>query len=203
MKTDPEMASAAEPDGFTPLTGRRLFVAGFVLAVSNFMVVLDMTIANVSVPHIAGGLGISPSQGVWVITSYSVAEAITVPLTGWLAMRFGTVRWFVFGLAGFAFFSFLCGLSNSLTMLVLCRVGQGLTGGPLMPLTQTLMVRIFPPEKRAQAMGRLETLRKIMAYNSRCAQCSPTSRRILRNETGSDPGGQHCAKYRVQRLSEG
>src|SRR5829696_464264 len=120
------MASAAEPDGFKPLTGGRLFLAGFVLALSNFMVVLDMTVANVSVPHIAGGLGISSSQGVWVITSYAVAEAITVPLTGWISQRFGTVRAFVVGLAGFAFFSFLCGLSNSLAMLVLCRVGQGL-----------------------------------------------------------------------------
>ena len=136
-----------------PLTGARLFLAGFVLAMANFMVVLDTTIANVSVPHIAGGLAISPSQGVWVITSYAVAEAITVPLTGWLAQRFGAVRCFVAGLAGFAFFSALCGLSGSLTMLVLCRVGQGLMGGPLMPLTQTLLVRIFPPEKRAKAMG--------------------------------------------------
>jgi DHA2 family multidrug resistance protein len=152
------MASAAQAGngrsaGTKPLIGGRLFLAGFVLALANFMVVLDMTIANVSVPHIAGGLGIGSSQGVWVITSYSVAEAIAVPLTGWLAQRFGTVRTFVFGLAGFAFFSFLCGLSGTLTMLVLCRIGQGLTGGPLMPLTQTLLIRIFPPEKRAMAMG--------------------------------------------------
>ncbi|MDB5671091.1 MAG: family efflux transporter permease subunit [Alphaproteobacteria bacterium] len=147
------MASQSGQGEARPLTGGRLFFAGFVLALANFMVVLDMTIANVSVPHIAGGLGISPSQGVWVITSYSVAEAITVPLTGWLSQRFGTVRWFVVALAGFAFFSFLCGLSSSLAMLVLCRVGQGLMGGPLMPLTQTLLIRIFPKEKQAQAMG--------------------------------------------------
>jgi DHA2 family multidrug resistance protein len=131
----------------------RQFLAGLVLALSNFMVVLDLTIANVSVPHIAGGLGISSSQGVWVITSYAVAEAITVPLTGWLAQRFGTVRTFVAGLIGFACFSFLCGLSSTLTMLVLCRVGQGLCGGPLMPLSQTLLMRIFPKGRQSAALG--------------------------------------------------
>ena len=72
------------------LTGPRLILAGFVLALTNFMVVLDTTIANVSVPHISGGLGVSPTQGTWVVTSYSVAEAICVPLTGWLVRRFGT-----------------------------------------------------------------------------------------------------------------
>ena len=97
-----------------------------VLALSNFMVVLDMTIANVSVPHIAGDLGISSSQGTWVITSYAVAEAICVPLTGWLAMRFGAVRVYLAGMIGFGVFSLLCGLSTTLGMLVLCRVGQGL-----------------------------------------------------------------------------
>lgn len=145
------MASKAEEAA--PLTGARLILAGAVLALTNFMVVLDTTIANVSVPHIAGSLAISPSQGTWIITSYAVAEAICVPLTGWLAGRFGTVRTFTFGVIGFGIFSVLCGLSNSLTMLVLCRIGQGLCGGPLMPLSQTLLFRIFPPEQRAQAMG--------------------------------------------------
>lgn len=136
-----------------PLKGVKLLLAGMVLALSNFMVVLDTTIANVSVQHIAGSMGISASQGTWVITSYAVAEAICVPLTGWLAGRFGTVRTFTLSMAGFGIFSTLCGLSNSLTMIVLCRIGQGLCGGPLMPLSQTLLMRIFPPEKRSQAMG--------------------------------------------------
>jgi DHA2 family multidrug resistance protein len=144
---------ATQAESSKPLVGGRLMIAGFVLALANFMVILDTTIANVSVPHIAGGLGISPSQGVWVITSYSVAEAITVPLTGWIAARFGGVRSYVFSLAGFAAFSFLCGMSQTLTMLVLCRVGQGICGGPLMPLTQTLMMRIFPKEQQGRAMG--------------------------------------------------
>lgn len=128
-------------------------LAAFVLALANFMVVLDMTIANVSVPHITGSLAVSSSQGTWVITSYAVAEAICVPLTGWLASRFGSVRLFGVCLLGFTIFSVLCGLSTSLEMLVFCRIGQGLFGGPIMPLSQTLLLRIFPPEKQSQAMG--------------------------------------------------
>ena len=132
--------------------GKRM-LAGLVLALSNFMVVLDLTIANVSVPHIAGNLGITLEQGTWIITSYAVAEAICVPLTGWLAQRFGAVRVFTFAMMGFGAFSVLCGLSVTLGMLVACRIGQGLCGAPLMPMSQTLMLRVFPPEKRGMAMG--------------------------------------------------
>src|SRR5579875_3849294 len=85
-----------------PFTGAALLTTGFILAAANFMAVLDTTIANVSVPHIAGGLAVSPSEGTWTITSYSVAEAITVPLTGWLAQRFGTVRTFCVAMVLFA-----------------------------------------------------------------------------------------------------
>lgn len=140
-------------EDFKPLTGTTLLLAGMVLALTNFMVVLDTTIANVSVAHISGSLGISSTQGTWVITSYAVAEAICVPLTGWLAGRFGTVKTFILGMLGFGLFSTLCGLSSSLTMLVACRIGQGLCGGPLMPLSQTLLLRIFPKEQQGQAMG--------------------------------------------------
>jgi DHA2 family multidrug resistance protein len=135
------------------LKGTQLLLAGFVLAATNFMVVLDTTIANVSVPHISGALGASVSQGTWVVTSYSVAEAVSVPLTGWLARRFGTVRVFIMAMIGFAIFSGLCGLSPSLESIVAFRVGQGFCGGPLMPLTQTLLLRIFPRNKHPQAMG--------------------------------------------------
>lgn len=143
----------AANDDFTPLTGTTLILAGLVLALANFMVVLDTTIANVSVAHISGSLGISATQGTWIITSYSVAEAVCVPLTGWLAARFGAVRVFVLGMIGFAVFSMLCGVSTSLAMIVVCRIGQGLCGGPLMPLSQTLLLRIFPPRQHGQAMG--------------------------------------------------
>lgn len=141
---------SAEPP---PLTGIKLLLAGLGLALANFIVILDSSIANVSVPHIAGGLGISPSQGTWVITSYAVADAISVPLTGWLAKRFGTVRSFAFGLIAFGCFSALCGMAWSLGMLVACRILQGFSGGPLMPLSQTLLMRIFPKEKTALALS--------------------------------------------------
>ena len=137
----------------TLLAPRQRLLAGLVLALSNFMVVLDLTIANVSVPHIAGNLGISADQGTWIITSYAVAEAICVPLTGWLAQRFGAVRLFTFGMLGFGLFSLLCGLSMTLGMIVACRIGQGLCGGPLMPMSQTLLMRVFPPDQRARVMG--------------------------------------------------
>jgi DHA2 family multidrug resistance protein len=133
--------------------GLSLWGIGILLAMANFLAVLDITIANVSVPTIAGNLGASPSQGTWVLTSYAVAEAIMVPLTGWLARRFGTVRVFISAMAGFAFFSAMCGLSTSLGMLVFFRVMQGFCGGPMLPLSQTLLLQIFPKEKQASAMG--------------------------------------------------
>ncbi|MCC4116854.1 DHA2 family efflux MFS transporter permease subunit [Aromatoleum toluclasticum] len=136
-----------------PLEGGMLWAAAIVLATANFVAVLDMTIANVSVPNIAGGLAATNNQATWVITSYAVAEAITVPLTGWLAARFGGVRVFVTAMALFGLFSALCGLAGSLGMLVAARVLQGLAGGPLMPLSQTLLMRIFPPSKASAAIG--------------------------------------------------
>jgi DHA2 family multidrug resistance protein len=136
-----------------PLAGAALIGAAVLLSLANFMVVLDTTIANVSVPHIAGGLAVSPSQGTWVITSYSVAEAITVPLTGWLAARFGAVRVFAGSMILFGIFSVVCGISNSLGLLVVARVLQGLCGGPLMPLSQTLLLRIFPKHMAGAAIG--------------------------------------------------
>ncbi|MFM7027276.1 MAG: DHA2 family efflux MFS transporter permease subunit [Chakrabartia sp.] len=136
-----------------PLTGYRLTLAAIALALANFIVILDTTVTNVSVPHIAGGLAISPSQGTWTITSYAVAEAITVPLTGWLASRFGTYRTLLFSLCGFALFSVLCGIARTIELLVIFRILQGLSGGPLMPLTQTLLMRIYPPEKMGGAMA--------------------------------------------------
>ncbi|MBV9511342.1 MAG: DHA2 family efflux MFS transporter permease subunit [Caulobacteraceae bacterium] len=143
-------AAKAEP---APLTGGALILAGFLLAAGNFMVVLDTTIANVSLPNIAGGLAVSPQQGTWVITSYSVAEAIVVPLTGWLAGRFGAARVFIMGMIGFGLCSALCGLAPTLGWLVAFRVMQGVCGGPIMPMSQTLLMRIFPPKQRGQAMG--------------------------------------------------
>jgi len=147
------MTAAAGRDDAAPLTGGWLWIAAIVLALGNFVAVLDMTIANVSVATIAGGLGVSTSQGTWVITSYSVAEAIIVPLTGWLAARFGPVKVFVAAMALFGLCSAACALSGSFDLLVAARVAQGLAGGPLMPMSQTLLLRIFPREKAAAATG--------------------------------------------------
>jgi len=144
---------SGDQDTYSRLSPRTRNLAMLVLALSNLMVVLDLTIANVSVPHIAGNLGISPDQGTWIITSYAVAEAICVPLTGWLAQRFGVVRVFTLAMVGFGIFSVLCGLSPTLGMLVAARIGQGICGGPIMPMSQTLLIRIFPPEIRGRAMG--------------------------------------------------
>lgn len=142
-----------DPKHSPTLSGGMLWVAGIVLALANFVAVLNMTIANVTVPNIAGALGAGSSQGTWVITSYAVAEAITVPLTGWLAGRFGAVRLFCIAVVLFGVFSLLCGMSTSLGMLLGMRVLQGMAGGPLLALSQTLLLRIFPKEQSMQAMG--------------------------------------------------
>jgi MFS transporter, DHA2 family, multidrug resistance protein len=146
-------ATTFDLSGHQPLKGGMLVIAAILLASANFIAVLDMTIANVSVPNISGSLGISSTQGTWIITSYAVAEAIIVPLTGWIAGRFGAVRTFTWAMMLFGAFSAMCALSGSLEMLVFGRICQGLSGGLLMPLSQTLLLRIFPKEKANQAMG--------------------------------------------------
>ncbi|MBT0666944.1 DHA2 family efflux MFS transporter permease subunit [Novosphingobium profundi] len=146
-------AAGAAQDMAGSFSGAKLAITAFVLAMANFVVVLDMTIANVSVPHIAGGLAVSTESGTWVITTYAVAEAICVPLTGWLAGRFGVVRMFLASILGFGIFSALCGIAGNLEMLLLFRLGQGFCGGPLMPLSQTLLLKIFPREMHPKAMA--------------------------------------------------
>ncbi|NNN67777.1 DHA2 family efflux MFS transporter permease subunit [Vibrio sp. 3-2(1)] len=145
------MTQASE--GIKPLTGSALFFGTLCLAMANFLAILDTTIANVSVSSIAGSLGTSTSQGTYVITSYAVAEAISVPLTGWLASRFGAIRVFVTCFILFGIFSLLCGFATNMSTLVMFRVFLGLAGGPLMPLSQTLMMRIFPKNKGHVAIG--------------------------------------------------
>src|ERR1039457_6542736 len=133
------------------LEGGMLWTAGIVLALSNFFAVLNMTIANVTVPNIAGALGAGSSQGTWVITSYAVAEAITVPLTGWLSGRFGAVRLFCISVVLFGVFSLLCGMSTTLPMLLGMRVLQGMAGGPLLALSPTLLLCLFPQGRTTTA----------------------------------------------------
>jgi DHA2 family multidrug resistance protein len=141
--------------GVDPLQmhGPALAAAVFVLSLATFIVILDTTIINVAVPHIAGAFAASANEGTWTITSYAVAEAFTVPLSGWLVARFGVVRTFLVSIVGFAIFSMLCGIASSLEMLVVFRVFQGLCGGPLMPASQTLIMRVTPPHRVELAMG--------------------------------------------------
>ena len=136
-----------------PLTGGRLVLATVALSLATFMNVLDTTIANVSLTSIAGDLGVSPSQGTWVITSFAVSNAIAVPLTGWLAQRFGQVRLFLGAVLLFVLSSFLCGASNSLEMLLFFRCLQGLVAGPMIPLSQSLLLQCYPREKAGMAIA--------------------------------------------------
>jgi DHA2 family multidrug resistance protein len=123
------------------------------LALGTFMQVLDTTIANVSIPTIAGNLGVSSDQGTWVITSFAVANGISVPLTGWLMQRFGVVKVFVASVLFFTIASFLCGIAWSLSTLVVFRVLQGLVSGPMVPGSQALLLSIFPPQKKGLALA--------------------------------------------------
>jgi len=135
------------------MTGPLLGVTAVALALGTFMQVLDSTIANVSIPAIAGDLGVSTSQGTWVITSFAVANGISLPLTAWLMRRYGVVRIFVIAVGLFTVASFLCGISWNLPSLILFRVFQGAASGPLQPGSQILLIMIFPPAKRGAALG--------------------------------------------------
>ena len=143
------MASAALP----PLKGAKLAVIALALAVGTFMQVLDATIANVSLPTIAGNLGVSPDESTWIITAFAVAQGISVPLTGWLMGRFGVVRVFVASVLLFTAASFLCGIAWSLPSLVIFRVLQGGVSGPMMPGSQALLISVFAPHRRSTALG--------------------------------------------------
>ena len=123
------------------------------LSLATFMNVLDSSIANVSLPSISGDLGVSISQGTWVITSFGVANAISVPLTGWLTQRFGAVRLFTLSVILFVIASMLCGLAPSIEMLIAFRVLQGFVAGPMIPLSQTLLLSTYPPQKAGTALA--------------------------------------------------
>lgn len=138
---------------FKPLQGGALAMLTLVLSLATFMLVLDSTIANVAIPTIAGNLGASSSQGTWVITSFGVANAISIPITGWLAKRFGEVRLFLIATLLFVLASWLCGIANSLEMLIVFRVLQGAVAGPIIPLSQSLLLNNYPPEKRGMALA--------------------------------------------------
>ena len=149
----PAPAAAAAAPQTEPLQGAELVLGTIALSLATFMNVLDSSIANVSIPAISGDLGVSPSQGTWVITSFAVANAISVPLTGWLTQRFGPVRLFVTSILLFVVASWLCGLAPNIGMLIAFRVLQGFVAGPMIPLSQTLLLSSYPRAKAGSAMA--------------------------------------------------
>lgn len=146
--------SLAFKDASAPVAqGLGLLLLNISLGLGTFIQVLDISIANVALPYIAGNLGVSPNEGTWVITSFAVSNAIVLPLTGWLSDYFGRVRLFVYSVLLFSLASFFCGFSYNLGMLVFFRVLQGAVAGSLIPLSQSLILLSNPHEKQGQALG--------------------------------------------------
>ena len=154
------MVASATPAATAPLEGSARVWGTVALSAATFMNVLDSSIANVSLPAIAGDLGVSPNQGTWVITSFAIANAIAVPLTGWLSQRFGQVRLFVASVLLFVVASWLCGLAPNMTTLIAFRALQGFVAGPMIPLSQTLLLASYPRAlaRLAMAMWAMTTL---------------------------------------------
>jgi len=136
-----------------PLEGAKLVIGTIAVSLAVFMNVLDTSIANVSIPSISGDLGVAADQGTWVITSFAVANAISVPLTGWLTQRFGQVRLFMTSIVLFVIASWLCGLAPTLPFLLAARVLQGAVAGPMIPLSQTLLLASYPRAKAPMALS--------------------------------------------------
>ena len=161
MSTPTETAAAAPtpmtppqaPVVHPPLEGAARVWGTIALSSATFMNVLDSSIANVSLPAIAGDLGVSPNQGTWVITSFAVANAIAVPLTGWLTQRFGQVRLFVASVMLFVLTSWLCGLAPNMATLIAFRALQGFVAGPMIPLSQALLLQSYPRALAGLAMA--------------------------------------------------
>ena len=151
------MAGAAESGGWSPARSAAgpyspwLIVT--IISIPTFMEVLDTSIANVSLDHIAGGLSISTDQATWVLTSYLVANAIIIPISGWLSDAIGRKRYFLLSIALFTLASFLCGVAPNLQTLVIARVLQGIGGGGLAPVEQSILADTFPPKQRGMAFA--------------------------------------------------
>jgi MFS transporter, DHA2 family, multidrug resistance protein len=129
------------------------WIIGVVVSLAAFMEVLDTSIANVALPYIAGNLGASNDESTWVLTSYLVANAIVLPISGFLVGWLGRKRFFMICIVFFTLSSFLCGIAPSLALLLLFRVMQGTFGGGLQPMVQAILTDTFPPEKRGMAFA--------------------------------------------------
>ena len=151
------MASAAAGHGWSPSRsaagGYSPWLIVAIISIPTFMEVLDTSIANVALDHIAGGLSVTADQATWVLTSYLVANAIVIPISGWLSDAIGRKRYFLISIALFTVSSFLCGMAPNLSTLVIARVLQGIGGGGLAPVEQSMLADTFPPEKRGMAFA--------------------------------------------------
>ncbi|GGP27623.1 DHA2 family efflux MFS transporter permease subunit [Silvimonas amylolytica] len=136
-----------------PLTGGKLILGSVAVALATFMNVLDSSIANVAIPTLSGNLGVSVDEGTWVITLFAAANAVSIPLTGWLTMRLGQVKLFVWAILLFTLSSWLCGVAPNLVFLLAARIMQGAVAGPLIPLSQALLLSSFPKDKGASALS--------------------------------------------------
>src|SRR5919106_4923250 len=141
------MTPSSEPRVVNP------WIVAIAVMFATFMEVLDTTVVNVSLPHIASSMAATTDEATWALTSYLVANAIILPMTGWLASTFGRKRLLMLSTAGFTLASFLCGAAPNLALLVIFRIIQGATGGALQPLSQAVLLETFNPEERGRAMG--------------------------------------------------
>ncbi|PCE28712.1 EmrB/QacA family drug resistance transporter [Paraburkholderia acidicola] len=147
------MAQAQAPATPPPLQGGKLVLATIAVALATFMTVLDSSIANVAIPNISGDLGVSVDEGTWVITMFAAANAVSIPLTGWLTQRIGQIKLFVGAILAFVLASWLCGMAPTLPILLGARVLQGVVAGPLIPLSQAILLGSYPKQKSATALS--------------------------------------------------
>ncbi|PMN93712.1 multidrug MFS transporter [Enterovibrio norvegicus] len=148
-----EANTAASSEAIKPLEGTTRLMVTLAVMLSAIMVLLDMTIANVSLPHMMGALGVTSEQVTWVLTSYSMAEAICIPLASYFSLRFGVRKLLLVSVTGFVIMSALCGQADSLTEMIIFRILQGAFGASVIPLSQSIMVQIYPAEERGKAMA--------------------------------------------------
>src|ERR1017187_5122634 len=141
------------PSAVEPYPHVNPWIVATAVMFATFMEVLDTTVVNVSLPHIAGSLSASVDEATWVLTSYLVANAIILPMTGWLANYFGRERILRAAVFGFTAASFMCGMAQTRPVLIFFRIVQGATGGALQPLSQAVMLEAFAPQDRGKAMA--------------------------------------------------
>ena len=139
--------------GPAPLTGWQFALGTFAVALATFMTVMDSSIANVAIPTLSGDLGVSVDEGTWVITLFAASNAVAIPLTGWLTQRVGQVKLFVVAIVLFVVSSAACGLAPNLPLLLAARIVQGAVAGPLVPLSQALLLSSFPRSKSSNALA--------------------------------------------------